>query len=188
MTDMPHSWTSGTGKNRDGRGEAQLRHHKETQTSLDIAKWVRDLVWSSAATATHRSARTSAPAPQPTFALRDLSHVLFSPQGLGVLRCGITWQPHLPAGDPSFDPDQSNRSGTRAVNATAPMPTIGDAVMDKDRIAGSAKKIKGSIKETIGKATGDAKLEAEGRADKVEGKIQNAIGGLKDTLKDALND
>ena len=46
--------------------------------------------------------------------------------------------------------------------------------MDKDRIAGAAKEIKGSIKETIGKATGDAKLEAEGKADKVEGKVQNA--------------
>ena len=55
--------------------------------------------------------------------------------------------------------------------------------MDKNRIAGAAKKIKGSIKEIIGKATGDAKLEAEGKADKVEGKVQNAIGGLKDTLK-----
>jgi uncharacterized protein YjbJ (UPF0337 family) len=55
--------------------------------------------------------------------------------------------------------------------------------MDKDRIAGAAKKIKGSIKETIGNVTGDAKLEAEGKADKVEGKVQNAIGGLKDALK-----
>jgi uncharacterized protein YjbJ (UPF0337 family) len=55
--------------------------------------------------------------------------------------------------------------------------------MDKDRITGAAKKIKGSIKEIIGKATGDAKLEAEGKADKVEGKVQNAIGGLKDALK-----
>jgi uncharacterized protein YjbJ (UPF0337 family) len=54
--------------------------------------------------------------------------------------------------------------------------------MDKDRIAGAAKKIKGSIKETIGKVTGHAKLEAEGKADKVEGKVQNAIGGLKDAL------
>ena len=50
--------------------------------------------------------------------------------------------------------------------------------MDKDRIAGAVKKIKGSIK-----VTGDAKLEAEGKADKVEGKVQNAIGGLKDALK-----
>jgi uncharacterized protein YjbJ (UPF0337 family) len=55
--------------------------------------------------------------------------------------------------------------------------------MDKDRIAGAAKEIKGSVKEAIGKATGDAKLQAEGKADKVEGKIQNAVGGLKDTLK-----
>ena len=55
--------------------------------------------------------------------------------------------------------------------------------MDKDRIAGAAKKIRGSIKETIGKATGDAKLEAEGKTDKVEGTVQNAIGGLKDALK-----
>jgi uncharacterized protein YjbJ (UPF0337 family) len=54
--------------------------------------------------------------------------------------------------------------------------------MDKDRVAGSAKKIKGSIKEVVGKAAGDAKLEAKGKADKVEGKVQNA-GGLKDTFK-----
>ena len=55
--------------------------------------------------------------------------------------------------------------------------------MDKDRIVGSAKKIKGDVKQAVGKAVGDAKLESEGKADKIEGKIQNAIGGLKDTLK-----
>ena len=48
--------------------------------------------------------------------------------------------------------------------------------MDKDRIAGSAKVIKGTIKDAIGKATGDAKLETEGKADKVEGKVQKAPG------------
>ena len=52
--------------------------------------------------------------------------------------------------------------------------------MDKDRVAGSAKKIKGSIKEVVGKTAGNAKLEAEGKADKVEGNVQNAVGGLKD--------
>jgi uncharacterized protein YjbJ (UPF0337 family) len=56
--------------------------------------------------------------------------------------------------------------------------------MDQDRIAGAAKEIKGSIKETIGKVTGDAKLQADGKADKVEGKVQNAVGGLKDALKE----
>jgi uncharacterized protein YjbJ (UPF0337 family) len=55
--------------------------------------------------------------------------------------------------------------------------------MDKDRIAGAAKEFKGSVKETIGKVVGDAKLQSDGKADKVEGKVQNAIGGLKDALK-----
>ena len=55
--------------------------------------------------------------------------------------------------------------------------------MDKDRVAGSAKVVKGKFKEAVGKAVGDAKLEAEGKADKVEGKIQNAVGGLKDAIK-----
>jgi len=58
-----------------------------------------------------------------------------------------------------------------------------NVVMDKDRIAGAAKEIKGSVKETIGKAVGDAKLQSDGKADKVEGKVQNAVGGLKDALK-----
>ena len=55
--------------------------------------------------------------------------------------------------------------------------------MDKDRIAGSAKKTKGSVKEAIGKITGDSKTEAEGKADQVKGKVQNTIGGLKDTVR-----
>jgi uncharacterized protein YjbJ (UPF0337 family) len=55
--------------------------------------------------------------------------------------------------------------------------------MDKDRIIGSAKQIKGAVKQAVGKVVGDAKLESEGKADKVEGKVQNTIGGLKDTLK-----
>jgi len=55
--------------------------------------------------------------------------------------------------------------------------------MNHDRIAGAAKNLKGSAKLAAGKATGDAKLQADGRADKIEGKVQNAIGGLKDALK-----
>ena len=60
-----------------------------------------------------------------------------------------------------------------------------EKVMDKDRVEGSAKQVKGAVKETIGKVVGDAKLEAEGKADKTEGKVQNAIGGLKDAVRDA---
>jgi uncharacterized protein YjbJ (UPF0337 family) len=55
--------------------------------------------------------------------------------------------------------------------------------MDKDRVEGSAKQAKGTIKEATGKLTGDAKLQADGKADKTEGKIQNAIGGVKDALR-----
>ena len=55
--------------------------------------------------------------------------------------------------------------------------------MDKDRIEGSAHRIKGVIKETIGKITGDAKLKAEGKADKTIGTVQNVIGGVKDALR-----
>jgi uncharacterized protein YjbJ (UPF0337 family) len=55
--------------------------------------------------------------------------------------------------------------------------------MDKDRVAGSAKQAKGTIKETTGKALGDVKLTEDGKSDKAEGRVQNAIGGLKDALK-----
>jgi uncharacterized protein YjbJ (UPF0337 family) len=55
--------------------------------------------------------------------------------------------------------------------------------MDKDRVIGSAKEIKGAAKQAIGKAVGDAKLESDGKIDQMEGKVQNAIGGLKDALK-----
>jgi len=55
--------------------------------------------------------------------------------------------------------------------------------MDRDRIIGSGKQIKGAVKQAVGKAVGDAKLESEGKTDKIEGKVQNTIGGIKDTLK-----
>ena len=55
--------------------------------------------------------------------------------------------------------------------------------MNKDRIVGAAKQAQGSVKETIGKAVGDAKLQSDGKADKFEGKVQNAVGGIKDALK-----
>jgi uncharacterized protein YjbJ (UPF0337 family) len=58
-----------------------------------------------------------------------------------------------------------------------------EEIMDKDRVVGSAKEIKGTVKQAVGKAVGDAKLESEGKADKMEGKVQNAVGGIKDVLK-----
>ena len=57
--------------------------------------------------------------------------------------------------------------------------------MDKDRITlGHPPRAPSSI--WPGKATGDAKLKAEGEADKAAGKVQNAVGGAKDAVRDAL--
>jgi uncharacterized protein YjbJ (UPF0337 family) len=56
--------------------------------------------------------------------------------------------------------------------------------MDKDRIKGSLDQAKGKIKEGVGKATGDSKLETEGQADQFTGKVQNTIGGLKDKIRE----
>ena len=58
--------------------------------------------------------------------------------------------------------------------------------MDKDRINGAADQAKGSIKEAAGKATGDAKLQAEGTLDKAKGKVESAIGGVKDSIRNNI--
>lgn len=55
--------------------------------------------------------------------------------------------------------------------------------MDRDRTEGSLKNIKGRVKEGLGKALGDSKMETEGKMDKAEGRIQNTVGGLKDSIR-----
>jgi uncharacterized protein YjbJ (UPF0337 family) len=58
--------------------------------------------------------------------------------------------------------------------------------MDKNRVEGSIKEVKGAAKEAVGKAIGDAKLQSDGRAEKTVGKVQNAVGGLNDAVRDAV--
>jgi uncharacterized protein YjbJ (UPF0337 family) len=65
-------------------------------------------------------------------------------------------------------------------------PNSEDKPMDKDRIEGAGKQVKGSVKEAIGKVTGHTKTQAEGAAEKAAGKGQNAVGGAKDSVRDAL--
>ena len=62
--------------------------------------------------------------------------------------------------------------------------TKGRAFMDKDRIEGAAHQAKGKVKESVGKALGDKKLESEGKVEKTAGKVQNAVGGLKDAARE----
>ena len=60
--------------------------------------------------------------------------------------------------------------------------------MDKDRIEGAGKDLKGKIKEGVGKVTGDTKTEVEGKMDQAEGKAQNTYGGMKDKARELLDD
>ena len=59
--------------------------------------------------------------------------------------------------------------------------------MDKDRIAGAAKQAKGSVKEAIGKITGNPKIHAEGAAEKALDKARNTAGGAKDAVRNVVD-
>ena len=58
-------------------------------------------------------------------------------------------------------------------------------MVDENRVEGAWDKVKGNVKEGIGKVTGDEKMEAEGKTDQVKGKTESAVGGAKDTVRDA---
>lgn len=58
-------------------------------------------------------------------------------------------------------------------------------------MAGTTDKVKGSIKEGVGKATGDKRTEAEGKTDQAKGHakdaghdVKQAAKGVRDSLKD----
>ncbi|MBV6846230.1 CsbD family protein [Xanthomonas campestris pv. paulliniae] len=58
--------------------------------------------------------------------------------------------------------------------------------MDKNRIEGAAKQVKGSVKEAIGRVTGDKSTELEGAAEKNVGKVQRKAGEVADDVRDAV--
>jgi uncharacterized protein YjbJ (UPF0337 family) len=58
--------------------------------------------------------------------------------------------------------------------------------MHKDEMKGAAKDAKGSVKEGVGKATGNDRMAAEGASERVAGKVQKGVGSLKDAARDAL--
>jgi len=60
--------------------------------------------------------------------------------------------------------------------------------MDKKNLEGELDKAKGRLKETVGVATGDRKLEAEGKLDELKGKIKEAAGNLREGIKNKLDD
>jgi uncharacterized protein YjbJ (UPF0337 family) len=82
----------------------------------------------------------------------------------------------------------TERSARAIIDSTIPNAKKEEQTMDKDRIEGSAEQAKGKVKETIGKVTGDAKLQGEGKGDQIAGKTKNAIGGAKDAAKEAVDE
>lgn len=50
-------------------------------------------------------------------------------------------------------------------------------------MAGTMDKIKGSVKDAVGGATGDTKMQAEGKADKAKGNVKDAAHEVKEGVK-----
>jgi uncharacterized protein YjbJ (UPF0337 family) len=49
----------------------------------------------------------------------------------------------------------------------------------KDKIQGTINDLAGKTKETVGEATDDKDLQAEGKGDQLKGKVQDKIGDIK---------
>ncbi len=52
----------------------------------------------------------------------------------------------------------------------------------RDNAEGTLHKIKGKVKETVGKIFGNPELKTEGKIEKIEGKIQEKSGRIKKSL------
>ena len=63
-----------------------------------------------------------------------------------------------------------------------------DLVMDKDRSEGPGKQVSGSIKEAVGKVTGNTETQAEGKVEKTAGKGQNILGKGKNAVRDTIKE
>ncbi len=49
--------------------------------------------------------------------------------------------------------------------------------------SGTVDKVVGSVKEAVGKLTGDHRTEAEGKTDQVKGDVKNATDNVTETAK-----
>ncbi|MGE8488950.1 MAG: CsbD family protein [Paraburkholderia nemoris] len=55
--------------------------------------------------------------------------------------------------------------------------------MDRNRVEGAAKQVKGSVREAIGKVTGNRTTQASGAAEKLTGKVQSKVGKFADAVR-----
>ena len=56
-------------------------------------------------------------------------------------------------------------------------------MMNRNLVEGTAKELKGSVKEAIGKVTGNRLKQAEGAAEKIAGRIQARIAEEAEELR-----
>jgi len=55
--------------------------------------------------------------------------------------------------------------------------------MDKNRIEGTARQMKGIVREAVGKATGSRSTQMRGTAEKMAGKVQAKLGAAADVVR-----
>ena len=58
--------------------------------------------------------------------------------------------------------------------------------MNKEQLKGAAQKDIGAVKQAVGKAIGNPKLEAEGLGDKIVGSAKEAVGKAQDAAKKSV--
>ncbi len=56
--------------------------------------------------------------------------------------------------------------------------------MNKDRIKGKLQEIKGDVKQRIGGARRDRKMEGEGWVEEKKGEIRGGVGEIKDEVRE----
>jgi uncharacterized protein YjbJ (UPF0337 family) len=59
---------------------------------------------------------------------------------------------------------------------------------NNDEIKGKYEQAKGSVKEGLGRLTGDDEMRAEGSADKMKGDVQEGYGTAKRKVGEAIED
>ncbi len=59
--------------------------------------------------------------------------------------------------------------------------------MNKNKVTSVWQKTKGKVKEEVGHALGNKKMESEGVSDQIKGKINKNVGKIKDAFKKGVD-
>jgi uncharacterized protein YjbJ (UPF0337 family) len=57
-------------------------------------------------------------------------------------------------------------------------------VSDRTRAEGTVDEVTGNVKQTVGKATGNERLEGEGKLDELKGDLKQGAADVKDKIED----